>query len=65
MRSLAVLLALLLIGAPAGAEIYRWSDASGRVHFTQDLSQVPPSQRKQAEGGAKADHAKVPMTWRR
>ena len=40
---LAVLLAggLLLAGPPAGAEIYRWTDAQGRVHYTQDLSKVP------------------------
>lgn len=33
---------------PASAEIYRWTDAQGRVHFTQNLSQVPESQRAHA-----------------
>jgi len=33
----------------SAAEIYRWVDAEGRVHFTQDLSQVPPAKRGQAE----------------
>jgi clan AA aspartic protease (TIGR02281 family) len=46
------LLALLVAAGPAGAEIYRWTDAEGRVHFTQDLSQVPLQQRRQAESRA-------------
>ncbi|HZO07735.1 MAG TPA: TIGR02281 family clan AA aspartic protease [Myxococcota bacterium] len=51
-RSAAPILAsLVLLAAPAGAEIYRWTDAEGRVHFTQDLSQVPPAQRAAAEQG--------------
>ncbi len=28
-----VLLCILCLSAPAGAEIYRWTDAQGRVHF--------------------------------
>ncbi|MBW2269732.1 MAG: TIGR02281 family clan AA aspartic protease [Deltaproteobacteria bacterium] len=54
MRPVVVLLALALCGAPAGAEIYRWSDANGQVHFTQDLSQVPPAHRRSAEGAARS-----------
>lgn len=33
---------------PAVAEIYRWTDAQGQLHFTEDLNQVPADQRKQA-----------------
>ena len=42
---------VLLIALPflSSAEIYRCVDAEGRVHFTQDLSQVPPAKRAQAE----------------
>jgi aspartyl protease family protein len=43
-----------LPAAGALAEIYRWTDAEGRVHFTQDLSQVPPEQRATAAGAARA-----------
>jgi clan AA aspartic protease (TIGR02281 family) len=50
---LQVLVALAL-GAPAAAEIYRWTDASGRVHFTQDLLRVPAEQRAQAVAAASA-----------
>ena len=58
MQRMAVLLALLLwSGAPAGAEVYRWTDAEGRVHFTQDLTQVPPAERKRAEGAARSGDA--------
>lgn len=42
------LLVLAAAPSPASAEIYRWTDAEGRVHFTQDLSQVPPDHREQA-----------------
>jgi clan AA aspartic protease (TIGR02281 family) len=51
MRRLARWLALLLALAPlaAGAEIYQWTDEQGRVHFTQDLTQVPARHRSQAE----------------
>jgi clan AA aspartic protease (TIGR02281 family) len=39
---------LIVVALPAAAEIYRWTDEQGRVHFTQDLSQVPPEHRSQA-----------------
>ena len=42
------LLSLLYTGS-ARAEIYRWTDADGKLHFTQDLSQVPAAQRKRAQ----------------
>lgn len=35
--------------APAGAEIYRWTDSDGRLHFTESLEQVPPDQRDAAQ----------------
>jgi len=47
-------LSILLLAAPAAAEIYRWTDENGRVHFTQDLGQVPPRYRNRAETGAKS-----------
>jgi clan AA aspartic protease (TIGR02281 family) len=49
-----LVLSIFLLAAPAAAEIYRWTDENGRVHFTQDLGQVPPRYRKQAETGAKS-----------
>jgi aspartyl protease family protein len=48
---------VLLAAGPATAEVYRWTDASGRVHFTQDLGQVPARYRKQAKQGASAASA--------
>jgi clan AA aspartic protease (TIGR02281 family) len=35
-----------------GAEIYKWKDQAGRLHFSQDLNQVPPQFRSQAKGEA-------------
>jgi clan AA aspartic protease (TIGR02281 family) len=45
---------LLVLPSWSTAEIYRWTDAEGRVHFTQDLSQVPAAHRSAAEQGAAA-----------
>lgn len=42
----------LCLGTPSSAEIYKWKDAQGRLHFAQDLSKVPPRYRAQARGGA-------------
>lgn len=48
-------LALLVAPAPiARAEVYRWTDDQGRLHFAQDLSQVPPRYRRMADAAAKA-----------
>ncbi|MGH0034760.1 MAG: TIGR02281 family clan AA aspartic protease [Myxococcota bacterium] len=46
----------LALGAAvaADAEIYRWVDAQGKVHFTQDLTKVPPAKRAAAEAAAAA-----------
>lgn len=56
MRVLVFQVLLLLALAPglSRAEIYRWTDAEGRVHFTQNLGQVPPQHRAAAEARAKA-----------
>ena len=49
----------LLLAVGAAAEIYRWTDARGRVHFTGDLSQVPAEQRAAAEPAAR-ERARAP-----
>jgi len=47
---------VLLSPAPALAgEIYRWTDESGRVHFTEDLSRVPRDQRPAARSAARQE----------
>ena len=38
-----------LLAAGSRAQIYEWTDDHGRVHLTDDLSQVPPGQRSEAE----------------
>ncbi len=48
----AVAAAGMLLPPGATAEIYKWKDASGRLHFAQDLNQVPLEYRSQARGGA-------------
>jgi hypothetical protein len=32
---------------PSLAQLYRWTDDAGRVHFTDNLSTIPPDRRKQ------------------
>jgi len=56
MRGTAALLgAIVLAGStPVGAEIYRWTDEQGELHFTQSLDQVPPRHRAAAKAEAEA-----------
>ena len=53
----------LLIGAAglhtAAAEVYKWTDESGQVHFTQDLFQVPPRYRAAAANPEREADSKV------
>ena len=50
MTRLALVLALMAVlhAGAASAEIYRWTDPDGNLHFTEDLSQVPSQYREQA-----------------
>jgi clan AA aspartic protease (TIGR02281 family) len=57
-RSLcAAVLCALLGAADAAAEIYRWTDAQGRLHFTESLDQVPP---QYGEGARRNTEAQPP-----
>jgi hypothetical protein len=38
----------LLLAPPASADIYRWEDESGGIHFTDDLSNIPAKHRGKA-----------------
>lgn len=49
---------LVLATAPAAAEVYRWTDEQGRLHFAQNLDQVPESFREAAL--ASASEARAP-----
>lgn len=51
-RPAGLLLLLLLAPAPGAAEVYRWTDAEGRLHFTERLDRVPPEHREEAERNA-------------
>lgn len=48
----AVLLAAVAWAGAARADIYRWTDADGRLHFTEKLDQVPPEHRAEAQRSA-------------
>ena len=45
----AFLLALLIAALPARAEIFKWLDEQGRLHFAQELHNVPVRYRSQAQ----------------
>lgn len=67
-RRLAALLLSLALAAPGAAELYRWVDAQGQLHFGQNLEQVPPAQRaaareaaqRAAEGGLQTYRSEPP-----
>jgi clan AA aspartic protease (TIGR02281 family) len=48
-RALLLILVLVALASPAGAEMYRWVDEKGTVHFTDDLSTIPEKYRPDAE----------------
>ncbi len=54
-------LGMLSFCAPASAEIYRWVDESGKMHFTQDLGQVPPRYRTLSKAAAEAPKGRSPV----
>jgi len=37
-----------LLAPPASADIYRWEDESGGIHFTDDISNIPAKHRRKA-----------------
>ncbi len=47
-RSAICLLVLLLQSSDASSEIFRWIDEAGKLHFAQNIQQVPSQYRKQA-----------------
>lgn len=56
-----VLAALCVACLPASGEIYRWTDAAGKMHFTQDLAQVPLRVRAAAKDAAEAPKVDSPV----
>ncbi len=58
----ALLLLVCVLAAPAAAEVYTWTDAHGRVHMTDDLSNVPPEYRRQAND-SRRDEIVRPPRW--
>jgi len=44
-----LLLAATVVGTAAGAEIYRWTDQEGTVHFSDSLDSVPAASRKSVQ----------------
>ncbi len=48
MRILLAALLLILISVPSAADIYRWVDAGGGVHYTDDPSLIPAPFREKA-----------------
>lgn len=48
MLAAAILLLVPLLPPSASADIYRWEDGEGAVHFTDDLSNIPRAYRRKA-----------------
>jgi len=41
----ATVIVLVVLVSPAGAQLYRWTDADGTVHYTTDRATIPPGHR--------------------
>jgi clan AA aspartic protease (TIGR02281 family) len=52
---------MLSFCVPASAEIYRWIDDAGKMHFTQDLGQVPARYRSLSKAAAEAPKGPSPV----
>jgi clan AA aspartic protease (TIGR02281 family) len=48
LRALRLVAVIVAVASPARGEIYRWTDAQGRIHFTEHIERVPPEQRNAA-----------------
>ena len=42
-------LVVLMLASPSHSAIYKWKDESGKTHFTDSLSKIPPQYRKKGE----------------
>jgi predicted RNase H-like nuclease (RuvC/YqgF family) len=56
-----LLVASLLASTALRAEFYRYTGADGAIHFTDDLSQVPPDQREKIETFSESETAPPPQ----
>jgi hypothetical protein len=54
-----VLMLCWLCGAPAAAEIYRWTDSAGRERFSNRIDDVPAAQREEALRRAASSRSRV------
>ena len=52
-----------LICVSATAEIYRWTDAEGRLHFTENLAKVPEAKRDEARRAAAKQSSRKLQTY--
>ena len=56
-----LLVGSLLPSKALRAEFYRYTGADGAIHFTDDLSQVPPDQRKKVETFTESQPSQIPQ----
>jgi glutaredoxin len=52
-----IVLVLLAIAGPVSAELYKYTDAKGELHFVDDISKVPKKYRKQLENAESQGNA--------
>jgi clan AA aspartic protease (TIGR02281 family) len=59
--AIAVLLCGCLAAPAASAEIYRWTDSQGRLHFSQNIEKVPKAERARARREAQRQRTHDPL----
>ena len=48
-RAFLLAIILIIVGSPGYAEVYKWLDEKGTLHFTDDLSNIPEKYRPNAQ----------------
>ncbi|MBW2410990.1 MAG: DUF4124 domain-containing protein [Deltaproteobacteria bacterium] len=49
MRIMLITVVCLALAAPASAGLYKWKDADGKIHFTDDPSKIPLDNRNKKD----------------
>jgi clan AA aspartic protease (TIGR02281 family) len=55
LRAAPLAIGAVFLALSASGEIYRWTDAAGRIHFTEQIDKVPRAHREEARRNAESE----------